>query len=108
MNAFKYRRNHNTFYFKKNSWDFYKYCRDGYRYHKLLPSGRYYSNQAWGALNKAWVGYFIAINKFEFENEIKYAKIIRKLQRELGLELSDFKCLRGVDEDIRLIENITN
>ena len=40
--------------------------------------------------------------------QIKYAKIIRKLQRELGLELSDFKCLRGVDEDIRLIENITN
>ena len=93
MGAFKYRRNYNTFYFKKKSWDFGKYYREGYRYHELLPSGRYYSNQAWGALHKAWVGYIIAKNKSQFVRQIKYAKIIRKLQRELGLELSDFECL---------------
>jgi hypothetical protein len=93
MGAFKYRRNYNTFYFKKNSWDFYKYYRDGYKYHELLPSGHYYSNQGWGALHKAWVGYIIAKNKSQFGRQIKYAKIIRKLQRELGLELSDFKIL---------------
>jgi hypothetical protein len=84
MDTFKYRRNYNTFYFKKNSSDYNKYYRDGYRYHELLPSGRY-TNPAGG--------YIIAINKFEFVKEIKYAKIIRKLQRELGLELSDFDCL---------------
>jgi len=93
MGAFKYRRNYNTFYLKKNSWDCYKYYRDGYRYHELLPSGRYYSNQGWGALHKAWVGYIIAKNKSQFGRQIKYAKIIQKLQRELGLELSDFECL---------------
>jgi hypothetical protein len=92
MGTFKYRRNYNTFYFKKNSSDYNKYYRDGYRYHELLPSGRY-TNLAGGALHKAWIGYIIAINKFEFVKEIKYAKIIRKLQRELGLELSDFDCL---------------
>ena len=43
-----------------------------------------------GALHKAWVGYNIAISKWEFDNQIKYAKIIRKLRRDLGLELSDF------------------
>ena len=47
-----------------------------------------------GALHKAWVGYNIAISKWEFDNQIKYAKIIRKLRRDLGLELSDFKILR--------------
>ena len=47
-----------------------------------------------GALHKAWVGYNRAISKWEFDNQIKYAKIIRKLQRDLGLELSDFKILK--------------
>ena len=59
----------------------------------MLPSG-YYENQVWGALHKAWVGYNIAISKWEFDNQIKYAKIIRKLQGDLGLELSDFRILR--------------
>jgi hypothetical protein len=59
----------------------------------MLPSG-YYENQVWGALHKAWVGYHKAISKWEFDNQIKYAKIVRKLQRNLGLELSDFQILR--------------
>ena len=66
MGAFKCRRNHNTFYFKKKSWDFGKYYGEGYRYHELLPSCRYYSNQGWGALHKAWIGYIIAKNKSQF------------------------------------------
>jgi hypothetical protein len=45
------------------------------------------------ALHKAWVEYFIAINKREFDKEIKYAKIIQKLQKELDLEVSEFECL---------------
>ena len=58
----------------------------------MLTSG-YYENQVWEALHKAWVGYIIAKNKSQFGRQIKYAKIIQKLQRELGLELSDFECL---------------
>lgn len=92
MGAFKYRRNYNTFFNKKNRWDFGKYNREGSRYHEVLPSG-FYSNQGWGALQKCWVGYCIAINKWEFEKQIMYAKRIRRLQRDLGLELTDFKCL---------------
>ena len=93
MGAFKYRKNHNTYYFKKNSWDYNKYYRNGNRYHELWLSGWHYSNQAGEALHKAWTGYIIANNKWEFDNQITYAKIIRKLQRELGLEVSEFKCL---------------
>jgi hypothetical protein len=94
MGAFKSSKNHNTYFFKKNSWDVWKYYRDGYRYHKLLPSSLYYGNQGREALHKAWVWYNRTNNKFEFDKQIKYAKIIRKLQRELGLKLSDFKILR--------------
>jgi hypothetical protein len=39
----------------------------------MFPSG-YYENQVRGALHKAWVGYNIAISKWEFDNQIKYAK----------------------------------
>ena len=73
--------------------DSYKGYKYGQRYSKMLHSG-YYENQVWGALHKAWVGYNIAISKWELDNQIKYAKIIRKLQRDLGLGLSDFKILR--------------
>ena len=44
-------------------------------------------HKAWGALHKAWVGYNIAISKWEFDNQIKYEKIIRKLQRDLGFRI---------------------
>jgi hypothetical protein len=92
MGAFKSRRNYITFFHKKNRWDFGKYYREGSRYHQVASSG-YYTNQTWGALNKCWVGYMIAINKWEFDKEIMYAKRIQKLQSELGLQVSEFACL---------------
>ena len=100
MRSHKYRYSLDKFV-TLNKWDLYKGYKYGRRYSKMLPSG-YYENQAWralqksawGALHKAWIGYNIAIGKWEFDNQIKYAKIIRKLQRDLGLELSDFKILR--------------
>ncbi|HJS63781.1 MAG TPA: hypothetical protein VJ767_02855 [Nitrososphaeraceae archaeon] len=46
-----------------------------------------------GALYKAWLGYWITIDKLEPDKEIYYAKVIQKLQRELGLEVSEFECL---------------
>jgi hypothetical protein len=56
----------------------------GYRYYNILSSG-YYENQTWCALHKAWVGYWIAIYKFEYDR--------KELQRELGLEVSEYDCL---------------
>ena len=73
----------------------------------ILPS-RFYDSQTWGALQKCWVGYVIGLKKGEFDNEIKYANRIQNLQKELGLEVEEFKCLEGVDEeDIKLIEKMT-
>ena len=91
MRSHKYRYSLDKFV-RLKKWDPYKGYKYGRRHSKMLPSG-YYENQAWGALHNAWVGYNIAINEWEFDNQIKYAKIILKLQRDLGLELSDFKCL---------------
>jgi hypothetical protein len=105
MRSFNYRRNYNTF-FRKHGFDPGRYYREGYRLHEILPSG-FYDSQTWGALKKCWVGYVIALRKGEFDNQIKYANRIQNLQKELGLEVEDFKCLRGVDkEDIKLIEKL--
>ena len=91
MRSHKYRFTFDKFV-KLKKWDPYKGYKYGQRYSRMLPSG-YHENQVWGALHKAWVGYCIAISKGEFGKKIKYAKIIRKLQTDLGLELTDFECL---------------
>jgi hypothetical protein len=91
VRSHKYRFTFDKFV-KRKKWDPYKGYKYGHRYSRMLPSG-YYENQAWGALHKAWVGYCIAISKWQFGSKIKYAKRIRKLQGDLGLELTDFECL---------------
>ena len=47
-------------------------------------------NQTWGALHKAWKGYTISKNKFELARMEHYARVIQKLQNELGLRVSSF------------------
>ena len=103
MRAHKYRRNYNTF-FKKHRFDPTKYYRRGRRYHKLLDSW-FYENQTWGAIQKCWVGYWIARDKGEFDKEIMYAHRIQNLQKELGKEVSEFECLENLDEEeIKIVE----
>lgn len=92
MRSHKYRYSFDK-WMKLKRWDPYLGYKKGYRYSKILPSG-YYENQAWGALHKAWVDYMIAIHKGELDKEEYYAKIIRKLQRDLGLKPEEFDCLR--------------
>jgi hypothetical protein len=61
----------------------------------MLPSG-YCENQGRNFREQqAGVEYPIAITKWEFAKVIKYAKIIRKLQWDLGFELTDFECWQG-------------
>jgi hypothetical protein len=47
-------------------------------------------NQTWGALHKAWKGYVIGKNICQTERARYYARVIQKLQYELGLEISSF------------------
>ncbi|MGC8568567.1 MAG: hypothetical protein ACP5LW_01000 [Nitrososphaeria archaeon] len=53
-------------------------------------SQKYSKGQTWGALKKAWKAYKIAKSKGEKDKMLEYAKRIRTLQEELGLEKSKF------------------
>ncbi len=70
---------------------------DPFRYYKkslkyddyMLPSG-YYVSQTYGALHKYWLGFVIAKKKWEWDKIEIYAKRIQKLERELGIQVTDF------------------
>jgi phage head maturation protease len=56
---------------------------------RILPSG-YFESQTSGALHKCWVGFVIAKEKMEWDKIDLYAKRIQNLERELGIEVTDF------------------
>ena len=67
-----------------------KYYKRGLKYRDhILPSG-YFESQTWGALHKCWVGFVIAKEKMEGDKIDLYAKRIQNLERELGIEVTDF------------------
>ena len=74
---------------KLKRWDPYKHYRKGQRYYEILRSG-YYENQTWGALNKCWLGFVIAKEKYEWDKLDMYARRIQRLEKELGLTQTDF------------------
>ena len=55
----------------------------------ILSSG-YTVSQTWVALCKSWNGYIIAKKNFEMQDVKRYVGQIRKLQKELGLEQTEF------------------
>jgi hypothetical protein len=50
----------------------------------------YTENKTWGALCKAWMAYTISKNKLELPQMEYYARVIQKLQHELGLPIASF------------------
>jgi hypothetical protein len=56
---------------------------------KMLESGSF-ENKVWGAIHKAWKGYTIAKNKYEYDKLEHYARIIQECQYDLGLPISSF------------------
>jgi hypothetical protein len=44
----------------------------------------------WGGLHRAWLGFVIAKSQDDYEKMRKYAIIIRKFERCLNIEISDF------------------
>src|SRR5919198_3653417 len=91
MRSHKFRHNYNKDFvaMKNGMYDYSKRYRIFHKHGILLESG-WYDTQGWGALHKAWVGYVIAKNKEEYDKEIKYASIIQKLQKELGIDIASF------------------
>ena len=81
---------------KRGTYDYSKIYRVFHKHGTLLNSG-WYDTQTWGALHKAWIGYVIAKNKREYDQQMHYASIIQKLQKELNLEISCFPQLGNVN-----------
>ena len=79
----------------KDPWKKYRISQDKASYLANRDKGRvleslYTENKTWGALHKCWKGYTIAKNKFELARMEYYARVIQKLQNELGLPVSSF------------------
>ncbi|MBC7091031.1 MAG: hypothetical protein QXL89_02565 [Nitrososphaeria archaeon] len=55
-----------------------------------MSSKTYTTGQTWGALKKAWKAYKIAKVQNDREKMLEYAKRIRTLQEELGVEKAKF------------------
>ena len=66
------------------------YYKRGLKYgERILPSG-FYASQTWGALHKCWIGFVIAKEKMELDKIEIYAKRIQHLEKDLGIEITDF------------------
>ncbi|MDR4512400.1 MAG: hypothetical protein MRJ93_11935 [Nitrososphaeraceae archaeon] len=59
------------------------------KYGRLLESG-YTDMETWGALQKCWIGFNISRSRIDLKNQIMYAERIQKLQKELGIEITNF------------------
>lgn len=56
---------------------------------EMLPTG-YTKNQAWVGLCKSWNSFMCANREGEYEDMKEHAGVIRKLQRILGLPVTEF------------------
>jgi hypothetical protein len=90
MKSQRYRISNEKFwirYAKKLSFAYYK---KSLKYGaRILPSW-YFESQTWGALHKCWVGFVIAKEKMEWDKIVLYAKRIQNIERELGIEVTNF------------------
>jgi hypothetical protein len=68
----------------------FKYYKRGLKYGDHMLSSGFFASQTWGALYKCWIGFVIAKEKLEWEKIDLYAGRIQKLEKELGIELTDF------------------
>jgi hypothetical protein len=70
------------------------------RKHTELPCG-YTLAQSWCALRRSWVGFNIAHSKGDHDNMKYYASFIRKVQTEMGIDVTKFdpETLDEAEED---------
>ncbi len=54
-----------------------------------LPCGKTLA-QSWGALRKAWLAFKIAHSNYDYDKMSEYAHIIRKLQLQMGIQVTVF------------------
>ena len=63
---------------------------------EVLPCG-FTVGQSWICLKKAWKGYKISKGEDDVEKMKMYASIIQKVERELGIPITDFSNLKFFD-----------
>jgi hypothetical protein len=68
----------------------FAYYKRGLKYGERILSSGFYENQTWGALHKCWLGFVIAKEKMEWDKIDLYARRIQNLEKELGIEITDF------------------
>ncbi len=51
---------------------------------------RFFESQTLGALHKCWIGFIIAKEKWELDKVEIYSKRIQHLEKDLGIEITDF------------------
>ena len=91
MRSHKFRHNYHRDYvaMKKGTYDYSKIYRVFHKHGTLLDSG-WYDTQTWGALHKAWLGYVIAKNKAEYDQQIHYASVIQNYKKNLIWKCQSF------------------
>ena|SRR5918995_1938069 len=70
---------------------------------RILESG-YSVGQAWGCLDKAWVGFRKAKRVKNYADMKLYASVIQRVEKELKIEVNDFPelgvCACEIEEDV--------
>jgi|SRR5215204_5633089 len=89
MKYHRYRYSFNKWIIRKRKWNPLEHVKKGQKYYDRLPS-LYYTNQTYGALNKCWLGFVIAKEHGESDKLDMYARRIQKLERQLGMTITDF------------------
>ena len=56
---------------------------------RILPSG-FFESQTLGASHKCWIGFIIPKEKWELDKAEIYVKRIQHLEKDLGIEITDF------------------
>jgi hypothetical protein len=90
MKSQRYRTTNNKFwksYNKKMSWAYYK---RGKKYQERMLSSGFFEGQTYGALHKCWIGFVIAKDKLEMDKSEIHAKRIQHLEKDLGIDITDF------------------
>jgi hypothetical protein len=59
-------------------------------YHSSLAERHKYEGPLWGRLRRAWVGLVISKSEYDCEKVRKYVIAIRKFERLLNIEISEF------------------
>ena len=90
MKSKRYRTSNNKFWRNYNKRMSLAYYKRGLKYsERTLPSG-FFEGQMRGALDKCWLGFIIAKEKMEWDKIDRYAKRIQNIEKDLGIEITDF------------------